>query len=229
MITNQIENKIVWALCLCAYIITVVSLSMRAMSIEFFYIVIISIFISVVIGFDLKSKIRTDNKNFIPYVFLGSYILLLIWLCFIKVIPEYKDITAFETKRAIIIYEVMITDNKTNKRSHFEAKRSLAKLYLHAPDTIERIEPNVNYKGGRMMINLLNEITEKNKAMSLRDDVFDVAEIAFTQMSKKTSKEWYLKAYEAGRLDALKRYNQRIKKRFKNYSMLDPSIAIFEE
>lgn len=195
---------------LTACVLTVFFVSLRPVAIEFLYVALLSVFLCVIFVTGFRKKIGLEKGRFFIMVFLCLYILLTIWLGFIKVIPEYRMITNFESKRSDLIYTIFTLDAEKNKSLKFKSELNLARLYLHALEPIERIESTVKHKGAKMMARLLLEKINENKGAEYYDEMFELADSAYEYSGKAFSKTWYKRAFDAGRLDALKRYNQRI-------------------
>ena len=120
--------------------------------------------------------------------------------------PEYKEIVDFQKQRSELIYE--LTQRVPSMRG--VEIRKLAILYMHAEPSVQRIEPRVNHRGVMMMKEFLNEKIEEGEGQSYANDMYDMAEIAFTQTGIKFARDWYEKAYKYGRSDAMERYNARM-------------------
>jgi len=168
------------------------------------YSLVIAIFFAVLVVFVL-SIIRKKSdfaKGFKPLVFiLGIYLMLVSWQGINKTFPEYQEIVAFMNNRAQLAYNLNV-----NRKG---ARWDMAKLYLSAPESVKRIEVRVGHKGTMMMHLLLMEKVEQGNGEKYSDEMYEVAEVAFSY-GKKFAREWYEKAYEYGREDAIERYNERM-------------------
>lgn len=193
--------------------LSVVIASLRAVPIELFYIAIISIFLSILFTFVLSETKKTvfSKGRCRLIIFLCTYVLLLIWLGLSKVIPEYTKITEFEKNRYDLVFKLMTAD----KDDEVQWRLKLARHYLSAPTVIIRNEYFVRYHGAKMMEKLLTEKVEQDLGSEYRHDMFYLADFAFHSYPD-IAKRWYNNAYEAGRLDALERYEQRLEENFKD-------------
>ena len=213
---NSSSQKLPWIIGisgLIACILSVLIASLRSVTIDLLYIAIISIFLSILLIF-IESETRKtvfSKGRFRIIVLLCTYILLVIWLGLTKVIPEYVQITDFEKHRNDLVFHIMAG----NKGDEEKLKLRLAKHNLSAPIVIKRNEPLVRYQGLKMMERLLTEKIEQNLGWRYKHDMFYLAEFAY-QTFPDISKRWYINAYEAGRLDALERHEQRFEENFKD-------------
>ncbi len=211
---NSSSQKLPWIIGisgLIACILSVLIASLRAVTIDLFYIAIISIFLSILIQFIISENRKAGFTNGRFIVFLCIYVLLIIWLGLTKVIPEYNQITAFEKHRNDLVFKLLTADKDDQEKW----KLKLAKHYLSAPTVIIRNELFVHYRGAKMMESFLTDKMKQNLGQEYKHDMFYLAEFAF-QSSNDISKLWYKNAYEAGRLDAMERYEQRTKENFKD-------------
>lgn len=207
MASLSFDRKASWTidiLGLVACVLSIIHVSLRAKSIELIYIAIISVLVSILFIF-IMSIIRKSNtlaKGRNPYVvFLFIYILLIIWLALNKTIIEYREIIAFEEARSDLAYGLNLQREG--------ARWDMAKLYQNAPLSIHRIEAGVKHKGTMMMHPLLREKIRQGEGIKYRDDMYELAEVAFLY-GKKFAKKYYEKAYMYGRKDALARYHERM-------------------
>jgi hypothetical protein len=186
-------------------ILSVLHVSLYGEPILLIYLLVIAILFAILVIF-IVSIIRKKSdyaKGYIPLLFiLGIYVVLISWLGMNKTFPEYKEITVFEYERSDLTYKVNV------KRAG--ANWALAILYLHALDSIERIEPHVRHKGAMMMHKLLEEKIEEGQGQSYVDDMYNLAEISFIYTGKEFAHSWYKKAYEFGKSDSLDRYQLRM-------------------
>ena len=223
---KKVSSWFVEILWLIVCLVTFTHLSFRGELIEILFLAVCAVFISILI-ISIINEIKNDaeliNKRNIIIIFLCSYILLTLWLSLMKVIPEYNKIIAFERERSELIDAVMQHNTSLTPRL------KLAKLYLYASSPIYKIESNLKGKGIRWMKKILLEKINKNEAAKFRDEIFELAEILFAYKNVAPSKIWYKNAFDAGRLDALKRYNERINERFKYDELSDPGISPFKE
>ena len=171
-----------------------------------FYVVLLAAIFTVMFVFLLYMSVKNiNNAKSVSKtsVFLCIYTLLMIWLGINKTLPEYKEIMDFRKNRDDYVYWLY--------RSEFDTRRKLALLYLNAPESVDRIEPGVVHLGTKLVKNFLDNEIKAGNGANYSDDMYNLAEVAFIHSSRELAHEWYKKAYEHGKSNALERYQERIR------------------
>lgn len=170
-----------------------------------FYLAIVSFLFAILLIF-IRSVLRKKSdhaKNEIPLIYtLAVFVLLVIWLGVVKTYPEFREIKDFKIAQSDLAYRLNLSEYKADWR--------LARLYLDAADSIERIEPGVRHKGALMMHRFLSNKISQGMGNQFKDEMFDLAEVSFVHRGKNFSKEWYEASYQYGRKDALARFEKRL-------------------
>ncbi len=234
-------DKFLWIIVLLgslASILTVILASLRSNTIEFLYVVLFSAFITLILVSEFERYLVSKKTHLSIIIFINIYIIFIIWLGAVKIIPEYKSIIDFEEKKSLLTLNIMIADDKKNEYFKLKAELELAKLYSNAPDPIFRRDKSIRNSGILMLSKTLKKMIEENKnyinvtnekdgRINISDDMYILAEAAFMHKSKAFAKEWYKRAYDFGRADALQRYNQLMKTWYLG-EKLDESISPFK-
>ena len=200
-----------------AFTLTLILVGLFIEPIYIFYLVVVSLFFSVLISqviYETRANIIELNINTAILLFMVIYILLSFWYAATKAYPEYKIIMEFRKKRTDLIYNV--EKNAPPPESHLAYRRQLAELYLHADPSVDRLEPNVNHWGVNLMKVFLEEQIKKGNGGKFKENMYDLAEVAFSVTSRELAHEWYEKAQEYGVSNSLKRYQERVEEYNKN-------------
>ncbi len=194
-------TNILW---LSSCLLSIVHVAIYGEVLFLLYAFIIAIFFTILTIFVL-SVIRKKSdyaKGYKPLIFiLGIYLILVSWFGMNKTFPEYQEIATFKKNQSELPYKLGVQ----RQGVHWD----VADLYLTAPKSIDRVEPRVNHKGTMMMHVLLMGKIRDGLEKNYGDDMFELAEIAFSH-GRKFSKQWYERAYMHGRKDALDRYNEKM-------------------
>lgn len=170
-----------------------------------FYVIIISLLFTLTTIFIIfeTSKSKYNLKHLSKTsVFLCIYIILIIWLGINKTIPEHQEILEFQQKRADLTYWIYKKD--------FDTYKQLALLYMNASPAIKRIEPSANHFGTKLMKVYLENKIAAGEGSLYSQDMYDLAEAIFVYSSRDLAHVWYQSAYEYGKANALKRYEERM-------------------
>ena len=174
------------------------------------YSLIVATLLAILVIFVL-SIIRKKSdyaKGYTPLVFiLGIYLVIVSWIGMNMTFPEYQEIVKFDKLRSELTYKLNVKRGGANMGKVY--RWEMAKLYLNAPKSVNKVEASVNHKGTMMMHILLMDKIGQGDGELYSDDMYAVAEVAFT-IGKDFSQEWYERAYEHGREDALRRFRERM-------------------
>ena len=129
--------------------------------------------------------------------------MVLTWLGLNKTIPEYKEIVSFQKDRSDLVYRMGLNENG--------ALYKLAYLYLKAPESVNKVESNVNHKGAIIFGQFLEGKIADGKGPSYYDDMYELAEVSFTSTGHDFAKIWYERAEKYGKDGSIKRFNERLK------------------
>ena len=194
---------IITGLILTVFSLSILHVSLRAEPLELLYLLIISVLFCILFIFVITKGGHVIGDRAPTIFFLSIYIVLIFWLGVSKTIPEYRGIIKFEKRQLELIYEGL--------GNNFD-RIQLARLYMNAPDVIERIQPGVHHKGNMIMHEFLKGKISSGEGSDYVEDLYLLAESGFTYSSKGYAYNWYKNAFEFGKKDALKRYEERLLK-----------------
>jgi hypothetical protein len=169
-----------------------------------FYIILVSLLLTllvIVINFSITKNPKNLQYLSKTSIFLCVYIFLIIWLGINKTIPEHQEIIEFQKKRSDFTYWLY--------KDEYDTVKELAILYMNASPAVERIEPNANHFGTKILRAYLEDQIALGKGSQHSQDMYDLAEATFTYSSRDLAHTWYQHAFEYGKKDALKRYEER--------------------
>ena len=207
-------TEVLWILAISFSISNAV---LYARPIEFVYLAISSFFIYVLF-FSICTEVNNcslKEKSSRVISFLLTYIFMSIWFMSINVLPDYYHIKEFYQQRDMLVSKLMINNGSGQEDKSFRIILELANLYLYAPAAVNKVEKEVNRIGGFAVINLLDKKINENNGGEYKNEIYVFAESLFEKDNMHDSKKWFAKAYDAGRSQAKKRYNELLQNKYK--------------